>query len=363
MSEILLVTLDAGGNVPPMLGIGRELARRGHRVRVLGHERQRTAVESDGLAFRPYRRSPPWSSAEAKSNAKGLASYLRMFTGRGMGEDMLEVVRSDPADLVVVDCMLLGVLDAASHAGMRHAALVHTFYGYFRGPWFRGPIGTVGRVRRQNPRRLWDAADLVLVCTDRELDPAGPEPSNAVWSGVVQDTTPSHAAADGRRILVSLSTIAFAGQREVLQRVLDAVAVMDVSAVVTTGASIDPAELRSPSNVEMHRAFPHDRLMPHCAAVVGHGGHGTAMRALSYDVPLLILPMHPMLDQPMVGAAVARAGAGLTLRKSASPQQIRNALEALLDSPAYRQAAAATGSRIRATDGAVVAADRLLELV
>ena len=37
MPEILFVTWDGGGNVPPALCIATELATRGHRVRFLGH--------------------------------------------------------------------------------------------------------------------------------------------------------------------------------------------------------------------------------------------------------------------------------------------------------------------------------------
>jgi hypothetical protein len=38
MSEILFVTWDGGGNVPPATGIATELAARGHAVRFLGHQ-------------------------------------------------------------------------------------------------------------------------------------------------------------------------------------------------------------------------------------------------------------------------------------------------------------------------------------
>ena len=49
MARILVVTWDGGGNVPPMLGIARELQRRGHQVRVLGHPQQREVVAATGL--------------------------------------------------------------------------------------------------------------------------------------------------------------------------------------------------------------------------------------------------------------------------------------------------------------------------
>jgi hypothetical protein len=38
MGDILFVTWDGGGNVPPAIGIACELQRRGESVRVLGHE-------------------------------------------------------------------------------------------------------------------------------------------------------------------------------------------------------------------------------------------------------------------------------------------------------------------------------------
>ncbi len=52
MSTIRFVTWDGGGNVPPALGIAAELVARGHRVGVLGHERQREPVTRAGLAVR-----------------------------------------------------------------------------------------------------------------------------------------------------------------------------------------------------------------------------------------------------------------------------------------------------------------------
>ena len=53
-------------------------------------------------------------------------------------------------------------------------------------------------------------------------------------------------------------------------------------------------------------------------------------------VPLLILPMHCVLDQAMIGKAVAAAGAGLVLSKMASAEEIRAAVRALLQDPSYR---------------------------
>ncbi|KAF0963847.1 MULTISPECIES: glycosyltransferase [Rhodococcus] len=365
MADIVIVTFDAGGNVPPALGIGRELRKRGHRVRVLGHQGQRPVVEAAGLEFRGYRNSPRWPPHTEVSTWTVLTMGLTMVTDPGIGCDLREVVRDDPADLVVIDCMLFNALDAAARAGLPHAALFHTFYAAFDGSFRHGPFGIVPRLKGLGPRRLWRQADLALVCSDPVLDPAGTRSHDGhlVWTGAVHD---AKAAAVGRtppRVLASLSTSGFPGQRRALQNILDAAEDTDIELVVTTGPAIDPAAFRVPANASVHRYLPHNEVMPTCSAVIGHGGHATAFRALAHGLPMLILPMSALTDQRTIGKTVAATGAGKVLRKTAKPNQIRAALDELLASESYRTAAATLGARIRATDGASAAADQLLTLI
>jgi MGT family glycosyltransferase len=162
--------------------------------------------------------------------------------------------------------------------------------------------------------------------------------------------------------LVSLSTIFFEGQEETLQAILDALETLPIRGVVTTGA-IPAGALRVPANVEAHQYLPHDDIMPSASLVVGHGGHSTTMRALAHGIPLLIMPMHRILDQPMIGRAVAAAGAGRVLPKIASAEEIRTELRSLLQDPSYRNAAVAAGDRIRSCNGASAAADELESLI
>lgn len=362
MADILFVTLDAGGNVTPALGIGQELLRRGHRVRVLSHDAQRMPVKEAGLEFLPYQNSPGWAPTEERKTLDALRALIAVLTDRRIGDELIDVVRADPADFVVVDCMLLNALDAASRAGLHHAALFHTFFEYFDGPWRRGPLGIVGRLKGLGPRRLWRQADLGLVCTDRDLDPAagGHVPEQLTWTGVVQQADEPAVAQSPPRVLASLSTTNFPGQRDVLQNVLKAVDGMDVELVMTTGPAVDPAGLSAPRNASVVRFLPHDDVMPGCSVVIGHGGHSTTTRALSYGLPMLIVPMHPMLDQPMIGKVVASAGAGLVLGRKSSAESIQDALKTLLTSEQYRVAARGIGERIRSTSGASVAADQIL---
>ena len=52
----LFVTFEGGGNVPPVLGLARRLAARGHDVRVLTEPCLRGAVEAARARFVPFTR-------------------------------------------------------------------------------------------------------------------------------------------------------------------------------------------------------------------------------------------------------------------------------------------------------------------
>jgi UDP:flavonoid glycosyltransferase YjiC (YdhE family) len=362
MAEILFVTWDGGGNVPPALGLAAELVRRGHAVRFLGHAQQRASIEGAGFGFAAYAHARAWSSTEPLAGLSGAARIFAMFTDDGPGTDLLGELARRPADLVVLDCMSLGALRAAERAGLRRVVLVHTYYRYMTHLWSRGPIGLVARLKGQNPQRLWNSADVVLVAADRELDPADDQdlPASLQHIGVVQPAPClSFGDGDGLDVLVSLSTTFFPGQERALQSILDALAPLAVRALVTTGEAVDPARLRPPRNVDVQRLRPHGEVMPTVRLVIGHGGHSTTMRALSHDLPLLILPMHPMLDQKMIGQSVQEHGAGRVLPKTATAEQIREATQRLLEPGPHTAAAAAIGRRLRANSGAVIGADRL----
>ena len=192
-----------------------------------------------------------------------------------------------------------------------------------------------------------------------DLDPVRGDP-DLLHTGVVWQGTPSRAVRRATpRVLISLSTCAFAGQRATLQRVLDAVGTLRVEAVVTSGPAIDTDGLRIPPNTTLHDWLDHDEVLRTTSLVIGHGGHSTTMRALSFGVPVLVLPSNPAIDQQAVGEAVARAGVGAILPKRSRPDRIASEAQRLLESAEVRTAAEALGEDIRRQDGAEIAADAL----
>jgi UDP:flavonoid glycosyltransferase YjiC (YdhE family) len=189
---------------------------------------------------------------------------------------------------------------------------------------------------------------------------AGPIPSRPIPSG---PDSPTHALDEARpKVLVSLSTIYYQGQREALGSLITALSGMNVDAIVTTGDSVDPNRLPRAGNVEVCRRVSHDQVMPTVSLVICHGGHGTTMKALAHGVPVLIMPLSVHLDHRMIGEMVVGAGAGRMIRKTDTPQQPRQVIEATLNDARLKTKAARLGAILRSEPGAAGAAARLRAL-
>ncbi len=362
MSHFLFLTWDGGGNVPPAVGIATELRERGHAVRFLGHEGNRAAMTSASMPFRAFDRALPFSSRDLN----GPERMVEIFNDTGIAQDLLDETDREPTDVVVIDPMMLAALAAVRGSGLRYVPLVHLFYAYLREGWLRAPFGQVAEQRGYAPYDALDAAPLTLVASLAELDPAGGTgvPGNAVHCGPVVDCPePRDLSALPPTLLISLSTYNFPGQTEAMQTLVDAAAGLSAHVIVTTGPVIRSADLRVPHGVEVHDYVDHDAVMPRATAVMSHGGHATAMRALAHGLPLAVMPMHPMLDQTMVGQAVQGAGAGRLLARDADPGEIRAVLEDVLSNDRYRAGAARLAQQVRDANGAASGASRLEDLL
>ena len=147
------------------------------------------------------------------------------------------------------------------------------------------------------------------------------------------------------------------GQAALIDRACEAVAGLDVDAVLTLGPVIGRDTVHVPDNVEVVAFADHDRLMPGCAAVIGHGGLGTVLRALAHGVPQLLLPLGR--DQAFTADRVEHVGAGIQLPTHAAPAQIRTALRKLLTDRRFAAQASAAARRIAADEPDRTAAEAL----
>jgi MGT family glycosyltransferase len=163
----------------------------------------------------------------------------------------------------------------------------------------------------------------------------------------------------GRRtVLVTMGTLASDLAADFYPRVMSALAPMEVQAVVVAPpeALADP-----PANVLVAPKVPVLDLMPLLDAVVCHGGLNTMCEALAHGIPVVVAPIKH--DQPVNAAQVTAAGAGIRVHFGrCRPEQLRDALCAVLTDPAYRTAAGAIRDSFTAAGGASEAARRLAAL-
>ena len=366
MSTITIVTLAGGGNVPPAEAIARELIARGHGVQVLGQEHQRTRFEAAGTDFAAL------GSLQFNGDHHGKTTVLaavnnaaRLASSRAIRAEVADNLARTAPDAVLVDVLIASAVQGARDAGIPTAVLFHTYYEYWLRSFHAGPVGWLIRLRGVNMQRIWESADAQLVTCEAEFDPAARRQQPAggpIWVGAITAGTPPVPSAEPPLILVSLSSTWFPGQTAAYQNIITALGTLPARGLVTLGGVTQDRAFDVPANVEIRDYADHAEIMPTVSLVVGHGGHATTFSALAHSKPLVMLPMHPLLDQPMVAASVVNAGAGLMLKRTASSEQIAHAIATALVSTEMRLAAEAIGAHLRTTDPAGAAATQLLAL-
>ncbi len=101
------MTWDGGGNLQPMLGLGRMLAERGHRVHVLGWNTSPERVGAAGCSYAPFLASIPFDLSLGRTWEEQSDEMFEQLT---CGVDGADEVRGwidrDQPDAVVVDFFL-----------------------------------------------------------------------------------------------------------------------------------------------------------------------------------------------------------------------------------------------------------------
>jgi UDP:flavonoid glycosyltransferase YjiC (YdhE family) len=139
MRRFLVVTWDGAGNLVATLGIARELAARGHDVRVLGHRSIDARCGVYGWRFQPFRHARDFDGTRPFDLSAEMALLSRDFWfSPAVAADVREALNREAAAVILADCMLLGALSAGQAAGVPTAALFHSpFSGSASAPWSR----------------------------------------------------------------------------------------------------------------------------------------------------------------------------------------------------------------------------------
>jgi MGT family glycosyltransferase len=399
--NFLITTWEGGGSVGPMLTLARKLRDAGHGVRVMSDACNRPETEALGLRFVPWTRAPSRADRSRESEIirdwaadnplQGIGQVIEeVFAGRAYAyaQDVIEELRREPADLVVTNDFLFGVMAGCESIGQPVAAMSCNIIVF---PVDDAPIAGPGHDRPMSADEAEQAKAMVraargafdcglpalntarallgipplaslldqlayarvtLVAISKYFDMVrepvpsgyryvGPQLDEVAWT---RDLTPPSVGQTKPLILVSFSTT-FQNHIGILQRVIDGLASLPVDVVVTLGPTIAPDELRAAPNCHLLASVPHGPLTREASLVVTHGGHGTLARAIMHDLPLLVVPLGR--DQDGNAARVEAHGTGIMLSPTASAAQIHDAAMRLLSEPAFAAAAARLGEAVR----------------
>ena len=361
----LFVCVPAPGHVTPMLPLAREFAGRGHEVAVASGPDVAPAVAAAGLGFRTVGPAfGEWYAALAARTpgppGAGLApeQVERYFVPRLFGEVGLAAMQADLDALVGTWRPDLIVFEPYAQA----APLVAARHGV---PAIQHLIGLraeplVLDLVRDAVTPAWSAAGLAAPAaggdssTTLSIYPPAVDPSPAGAAVRAVRTTPLPDRSvplpvelrqpDRPLVYVTLGT-SF-NEPAVFATILAALAELPVTVLVTTGRDLPTEDLGPvPGNAVVTAFLPQEAVLPHCAAVVHHGGAGTALGILAHGLPSVVLPRGA--DNFAVAARMAAAGAA----RAVGPDELTEsavgaAVRHVLDDPAARAAAEGIAAEI-----------------
>ena len=243
------------------------------------------------------------------------------------------------------------------------------------GDFSLGPAINKGRatlglpiVRRPIARLM---AARILVAADPELAPlAAGAPSNAVQTdpwilrepGGLDPRVEAFVRAGPSPIYVGFGSMIAKPSLMLGQRIVQAAAAIGCRLIVAGGwASLD-AGLADSERVLTISDAPHDKLFPHVAAVVHHGGAGTTTAALRAGIPQLVVPH--VLDQFYWARRVELLGLGppsLPLNE-VSDDGLTTRMAAVLTESTFSDRARDLGLRASRRDGTPAAVQYLEHL-
>jgi len=172
------------------------------------------------------------------------------------------------------------------------------------------------------------------------LAPAHAAPPSPPWLAEWRSTL-------GDRPLVYATLGTVFGTPKVLAAFAEGLGAEDFAVLLTTGFTGDPAALGTlPPHVRAEKFVPQNAVLPHCAAVVSHGGSGTTLAAVAHGLPQVLVPQGA--DQFINAERFQAAGLGRAVfPATVSPDSVRAACREVLASASYREKARTVGDEMR----------------
>lgn len=413
--KVLLVTIGSHGDVHPFVGIGVALRRRGHEVTLVTNSHFESLARSAGLEFLTLGTEDEFRDLIKDPDLWHTRNAFKAVFSRGalpLMEQTYELIRDHyvPGETVVVaSCLALGARVAHEKLGVplvsaqTSPTILRTLHdvpklpGLFM-PWwfpkwlkskiweggdkfvidpvvapgindFRVKVGLTTRVNRVL-MDWWNSPQLVLGMWPEWFAATQPDwPTNFHSMGFpLYDETGITPIPQELEDWLNAGTppIAFTPGSAMVQgeqffaESAQACAILNRRGLLLTRHP-DQIPKQLPPGVRHAAYAPFGLLLPHCAALVHHGGVGTTAQALRAGCPQLVMPMaHDQFDN---ANRVKNLGCGDWVgRGRYRAKRVARLLRPLVESPHVRESCRKIGGKFEGTTPLETAADLIEKL-
>lgn len=382
MARIAYVGLPAHGHTNPTLPVMKALVEGGHEVVYYNAESFREKVAPTGVDFRALPEPMPTEREISEALHELIeASVMISEMSRPLTRFLIEEFEREPADLIIYDSVAMWGYVAARTHGIPHICFITTFV-------LDGALGAIGRgalarffIRslpqipkllhwrwsmarefgKENAGGITEYADLNIVFTSRAFHPendfvderfrfVGPSLDPALRDG----DFPFEQLDEGPKVYISLGTVNHLDDA-FYRATFAAFADYPAQFILSAGKNTDIEQLGAiPENFIVRHYVPQLAILQRVDAFVTHGGMNSVHEGLYYGVPQIVAPHQ--FEQRLNGKRVAETETGLLLGDKppygrVTPQELRQALDEVLNNPQYRRHADRMGKTLREAGG------------
>lgn len=350
---LCVITGCGGGDWPPLLALAAGLHRRGHHLLVVCDRSTVEAVQSSGL---PALCLPPTLGlanvfepaislllSREKKSFQGGENPLIVW-GQSCVEYIKKYLKDWRPSLVITSLFGIGLGEILSEEFSTPRCFLNPafYFGYSdKHFWDRDFSEKGGQMYRQWLLPLAETANLVLHATDPcfDISPTLPAPQHEYVGPLFWEkpgNLPELLKEPGPPwVLITLSTSPQPGDLTIARTALKSLGSMDVRVLVTLASGHNKDELgQIPANVHVMGYLPHSRVLPLCCLVISHAGHGIVLKAMTYGVPMVLVPWGR--DQPGVAARAKRLGTAMVIsRRDYCVESLADTIKMVLINPEY----------------------------
>ena len=363
--RILFTTTPGSGHFNPMIPLARAMTARGHQVTFASSPAWTPEVEAAG--FRNIGCGPTWRETMTDPVMQEiLRKDFFVELGRmGMVEDVVRAARSIDADLIAYEGAEVGGLLASAILGIpcvQASAAAGKMWWQIMQP----KLATLAAEQGLDSERV-ASMDFPLVYVDRTpptLETPGFVPYRNLYNARPEiyehpSEMPSWADKLGNRPIVYVTLGTVFSNPQLFKLLAGAFAGEPVDVVLATGGAFPLEALGElPPNVHAGGYLPQSKLVARAEVVVAHGGYNTVISAMTYGVPMYVIPIEA--DQPYNASRLVAAGAAIsapvqevppgTPRQFTPPEPaaIRDAVRRLLGESSFKEAAGRVRAEIAA---------------